>query len=100
MDKHIYNIHEAKTNLSKIMSMVDEGQEIIIARNGKPAGKVIKYEEAPLQHRKPGALKGQIWMADDWDSPETNEAIAREFYASMGIDYDELPVESPVDDKK
>ena len=93
MSDNFVNIHEAKTNLSKLLARVEAGEEIIIARAGKPIGKLSSYTqpETILKERKPGALKGQIWYADDWDSPEVNEKIAREFYAGMGIDYDDIP---------
>lgn len=91
MSDNIFNIHEAKTKLSQLLARVEAGEEIIIARAGKPIGKLSAYTEKPLEKRVPGALAGQIWYADDWDSPETNEEIARGFYESMGIDYDDIP---------
>ena len=38
--------------------------------------------QKPKKKRKLGAMKGKIWLSDDWDSPETNEEIARTFYES------------------
>ncbi len=73
------NIHEAKTHLSRLLQRVAGGEEIVIAKAGTPVAKLVPYEE----ERKPrelGFLRGQIWMAPDWDSPEVNEAIARDFY--------------------
>nr|WP_296076281.1 type II toxin-antitoxin system prevent-host-death family antitoxin [uncultured Actinoplanes sp.] len=73
-----FNIHEAKTNLSRIIDRVERGEEIIISRSGTPVAKVI-----PLNRRVDrvgrGSLAGQLTMADDWDSPDVNEAIARDF---------------------
>ena len=73
-----FNIHDAKTNLSRIIDRVEHGEEIIISRSGKPVAKVI-----PLNPRADrtgrGSLAGQLTMADDWDSPDVNEAIARDF---------------------
>ena len=73
-----FNIHDAKTNLSRIIDRVEHGEEIIISRAGTPVAKVI-----PLNRRVDrsgrGSLAGQLTMADDWDSPDVNDAIARDF---------------------
>ena len=75
-----FNIHEAKTNLSRIIDRVEHGEEIIISRAGTPVAKVV-----PLSPRAGrtgyGSLKGQLVVSEDWDSPEVNEAIARDFGA-------------------
>jgi prevent-host-death family protein len=73
------NTHEAKTHLSKLLERVENGEEIVIGRAGKPVAKLVPYEE-PLRRRKAGAWKGKVWLAPDWDSDETNEEIARLFY--------------------
>jgi prevent-host-death family protein len=73
-----YNIHEAKTNLSRIIDRVEHGEEIVISRAGHPVAKVIPLERRV--HRDGyGSLRGQIVLDDDWDSPETNAEIARDF---------------------
>ena len=72
------NIHEAKTNLSKLLERVAAGEEIVIARAGKPTAKLVKYEEPPAK-RELGFLRGQVWFADDWDSDEVNDEITRLF---------------------
>lgn len=68
------NMHEAKTQLSKLVQAVLDGEEVILARNGEAVVQITKYTPVKPK-RKPGSLKGQIWMADDWDSPETNRKI-------------------------
>ncbi|MBP2705990.1 type II toxin-antitoxin system Phd/YefM family antitoxin [Microbispora sp. RL4-1S] len=73
-----YNIHEAKTNLSRIIDRVEHGEEIVISRAGRPVAKVIPFP-ARAGRRGRGSLKGKLRMADDWDSPEVNDAIARDF---------------------
>lgn len=73
------NTHEAKTHLSKLLDRVAQGEEIVIGRAGKPIAKLIPYEP-PAKRRVPGAWKGKIWLAPDWDSDETNEDIAKLFY--------------------
>lgn len=49
------NIHEAKTTLSALLAKVEEGEEIIIARNGKPIAQLTRIESAP--RRQPGLLR-------------------------------------------
>ena len=46
-EPRIVNVHEAKTNLSKLLEAVENGEDIIIARNGKPAARLAKFEEQP-----------------------------------------------------
>ena len=61
------NLYEAKTQLSSLVEMAAAGEEIIIAKNGKPMAKLVPIRERPL--RKPGRLKGKIWMSKDFDAP-------------------------------
>ena len=68
------NMHEAKSQLSKLVQAALDGEEVIIARNGAPVVQLVKHTPAKIK-RKPGSLKGQIWLADDWDSPETKRII-------------------------
>lgn len=67
------NIHEAKTHLSKLLERVENGEEVIIARAGKPIAKLVPVTPAKLP-RVPGIWKGKIWMSDDFDDedPEIN----------------------------
>lgn len=60
------NVHEAKTHLSRLLQRAAEGEEIIIARAGVPVARLVPFS-ALRSPRQPGALKGQIWMADDFD---------------------------------
>jgi prevent-host-death family protein len=73
------NTHEAKTHLSRLLERVAAGEEIVIGRAGKPVAKLIPYAEEK-KPRKPGAWKGKVWLAPDWDSEETNKEIERLFY--------------------
>ena len=63
------NTHEAKTHLSQLLIRVEAGEEIIIARAGKPVARLVAVRESKKQVRL-GALKGQIWMAPDWNAPD------------------------------
>jgi prevent-host-death family protein len=75
-----YNIHEAKTQLSRIIERVEHGEEVIISRAGKPVARVVPLDH-PVRRAGRGSLAGVLHMADDWDSAETNAAIADDFGA-------------------
>ena len=60
------SIHEAKTHFSRLVARAEAGEEIIVCRGEKPVAKLVGYSE-PLQPRVPGAMKGEIWMAPDFD---------------------------------
>jgi prevent-host-death family protein len=62
------SIHEAKTNLSKLLARVSAGEEVIIVKNGKPVARLVPV--TPKQKpRKLGAAAGKIYIAPDFDSP-------------------------------
>ena len=61
------NIHEAKTNLSKLIQKVVDGEEVIIARGNKPIAKLVELDELKPK-RKLGSAKGKIKIADDFDA--------------------------------
>jgi prevent-host-death family protein len=63
------NVSEAKEQLSALLVMVEEGQEVVIARAGKPVAKLVRIETSS-KPRKFGALKGKIWISDDFDAPD------------------------------
>ena len=71
------NIHEAKTNLSKLLKRVAAGEEIIVAKAGEPVAKLVPYTAPAKKPRVPGSMKGKIWMAPDFD--ERPEEIAQAF---------------------
>jgi len=62
------NIHEAKTNLSKLLARVSAGEEVIIARAGKPIARLVPIKERPRQ-RVPGSAKGKVTISPDFDAP-------------------------------
>jgi prevent-host-death family protein len=75
------NIHHAKTNLSRLIAAVESGEEVIIARNGKPAVKLVLVTPPVRKSRKHmlGSGIGKLWMADDAFSPETDRLITQMF---------------------
>jgi prevent-host-death family protein len=73
---HITNISEAKAQLSALIEKVLNGQEVIIGKAGKPVAKLIRYDRRE-KRRQPGALRGKIIIADDFD--ELPDDIAEAF---------------------
>lgn len=67
------NIHQAKTNLSKLIEKTLNGEDVVIAKAGKPVVKLVAFKDNP-KPRKPGALKGKIFVPDDFteESKEIN----------------------------
>lgn len=61
------NIHEAKTKLSKLLTRVKEGEEIIIAKAGKPVARLVPFAERPVK-RLPGSAKGRVRISPDFDA--------------------------------
>lgn len=72
------NIHEAKTHLSRLVERAAAGEEIIIAKSGKPVAKLVAFNE-DMTPRVFGTMEGKIWIADDFDDPLPPEILAR-FY--------------------
>ena len=68
------NIHEAKTHLSKLLQRVIAGEEIVIAKAGKPVAKIVPLEQEHVA-RKPGSAKGQVWMAPDFNAPLPDDLL-------------------------
>ena len=60
------NIHDAKTNLSKLLEAVARGEEVVIAKSGRPVAKLVPL---PRFEKSPGRLKGKIQIAHDFDAP-------------------------------
>lgn len=61
-----YNVHEAKTHLSRILEQVATGEEVVISKAGEPVAKVVPLR-ARVKRTGRGSLKGQIRIADDFD---------------------------------
>lgn len=74
---HITNISEAKAQLSALIEKVLAGQEVIIGKAGRPVAKLVRYDRSE-EPRKPGAMRGKIKIAEDFDAPLPDD-IARAF---------------------
>ncbi len=70
----ISNIHEAKSQLSKLIESALAGEEIVIAKAGKPLVKLIPYQE-DKQPRTPGGWEGKVVMSDDFDDELTADIL-------------------------
>ena len=73
------NISEAKAQLSALIEAVQAGEEVIIGKAGRPVARLVRYQGAKAP-RRPGALKGLIQIADDFDQlpPDFAEAFGTE----------------------
>lgn len=69
----VFNVHDAKTNLSRLLERVAQGEEIIIAKSGRPVAKLVRVAVEP---RRPGRLKGRIRIGADFDEPLPDEILA------------------------
>ena len=67
------NVHEAKTNLSRLLVRVEAGEEIVIVRNGKPVARLVSCK--PRGKPQFGALKGQIDIDDSFFGPLPEEEL-------------------------
>ncbi len=78
-------IHKADAELTKLVERARAGDEIIVTTPDDHKVRLVPVETLPTstdakEPRKAGLLRGKLWMADDWDSPETNAEIERLFY--------------------
>ena len=75
----IANIHQAKTNLSKLLAAVERGEEVVIARAGKPVARMVAVEPAASGDTRfaagRGILKGKIRMSSDAEMAEADREI-------------------------
>ncbi len=62
------NIHKAKTHFSKLLQRVQLGEEVVIAKAGRPVAKLVPFGDAP-KNRTPGSAKGMFEMPDDFNAP-------------------------------
>jgi len=70
------NIHEAKTNLSKLIAFLEKGEEVIIAKAGNPVARLVSYIPSKKK-RTPNLLKGQVTFYEEFNS--SNDEITKLF---------------------
>lgn len=71
------NVYEAKSKLSALLSTVEAGEEVIIARHGRPVARLVAVTDRPAR-RTPGGWKNRVWIADDFD--QLDEQDLRDWY--------------------
>jgi len=69
-----YTVHQAKTNLSRLIKEAENGAEVVITRGKKPVAKIVSIQ-ATSKKRIPGSMKGQLWSAPDAFDPLTDEEM-------------------------
>lgn len=65
----VVNIHDAKTQLSRLLEQVQAGEDVVIAKSGTPIVRLIPYAPPKRKISPPGAMEGEIWISDDFDAP-------------------------------
>lgn len=65
----VVNIHDAKTQLSKLLEQVQAGEDVVIAKSGTPIVRLVPYAPPKRKIAPPGAMEGEIWISDDFDAP-------------------------------
>lgn len=72
----ITNIHEAKTQFSRLVERVERGEEVVIGRAGRPVAKLVPYQAAPFTPRTGGGWQGRLKLAADFDELPEELAVA------------------------
>ncbi len=72
------NMLDAKNKLSRLVAAAEQGEEVILARDGVPVAKIVKYDKPKV--KPPGAWRGMVTPSSDWNSAETNAAVEHLFY--------------------
>jgi prevent-host-death family protein len=75
MPETVFNLYEAKSALSRLVERAAAGEEIIIAKAGRPLAKLVPLERR-RQPRKPGGWEGRVRIASDFDEPLPEEIQA------------------------
>lgn len=70
------NVHQAKTHFSKLLARIDQGEEIIISRAGKPVARLLPIAQPAVARRVPGIDKGKIRVATDFNTISAPELDA------------------------
>jgi prevent-host-death family protein len=65
----VFNIHDAKTHFSKLLERVLNGEEVVIAKAGKPVARILPFVADDLSPRVPGFDKGKVTIMLDFDAP-------------------------------
>lgn len=69
------NVHQAKTQLSRLLARVEAGEEVVIARRGEPVARLVGCK--PRGRRQPDVLKGKLVVPDSFFDPLPEEELKR-----------------------
>ncbi len=70
---HVFNIHEAKTHFSKLIQRVLQGEEVTIARAGRPVARLTPIVGRKPMRRTPGTARGRVTVSSDFDAPLSDD---------------------------
>jgi prevent-host-death family protein len=73
-----YNVHEAKSNLSKLLKQTAEGERVIIMRGGEPVAELVPYR-SPRKKVQLGFAAGQVRMKKGWEKPLSDSEVVALF---------------------
>jgi len=76
------NVYEAKTTLSELLKQAEAGEDVVIARAGKPVVRLVPVERRTGKRPGRGSLKGKIWISEDFD--KVDDEIIEEFEQALG----------------
>jgi antitoxin (DNA-binding transcriptional repressor) of toxin-antitoxin stability system len=71
-----FSVHEAKSNLSRLLALVEQGEEVTIMRNGEAVADLVRRRRKSGR-RSLGALAGSLALPEGWDAPMTDEQADR-----------------------
>ena len=91
MPEAVFNLSEARSDLSKLVDRAAAGEEIVIAKAGKPMARLVPVEKPPFR-RQLGGWEGKVWIADDFDDPLPDDLLGL-FYGE-GTEEELLKLES------
>jgi prevent-host-death family protein len=72
------NVHQAKTHFSRLLAQVEAGEEVLIAKAGRPVARLVPVRQ-DVRNRVPGFDKDKVWIAEDFDAP-LPPPVEDEFY--------------------
>jgi prevent-host-death family protein len=72
----IINIYDAKTQLSRLIEEAAAGNDVVIARGGKPVARLTRLDE-PRRKLKFGVLRGKVRISEDFDSPLADDVLTQ-----------------------
>ena len=70
---HVVNVHQAKTQLSRLLAQVEAGEDVVIARRGEPVARLVGCK--PVAKRQPDVLKGKVVIPDSFFDPLPEESF-------------------------